>query len=144
MNFKDMILFILNFVTKSLQIELDDFFKKIHNNETTVTKQAFSQACRKVSPKAFICLLDKVNEWFYNNTPFEKYRGYRLLAIDGTILELHNSETLREVFRYIENQNATELAAVASFKDVSPAGVAVVVQLTEVLKKAYLHNLENK
>lgn len=114
MKFNDIILFILNFVKKSLQIELDDFFKKVHKNDVTVTKQAFSQARRKVSPKAFMCLLDKVNEWFYNNTPFEKYRGYRLLAIDGTILELHNSEDLREVFGYIENQNAKVARAQAS------------------------------
>jgi phosphoribosylaminoimidazolecarboxamide formyltransferase / IMP cyclohydrolase len=36
-----------------------------------------------------------------------------------------------------ELKNATGLAAAASFKHVSPAGVAVAVQLTEVLKKAY-------
>lgn len=114
MNFNDIILFILNFVKKSLQIELDDFFKKVRKNDITVTKQAFSQARRKVSPKAFISLLDKVNEWFYNNTPFKKYRGYRLLAIDGTILELHNSMELREVFGYIENQNAKVARAQAS------------------------------
>lgn len=54
MKFNDIILFILNFVKKSLQIELDDFFKKIYKNDTTVTKQAFSQARRKVPPRAFI------------------------------------------------------------------------------------------
>jgi len=36
-----------------------------------------------------------------------------------------------------ELKNATGLAAAASFKHVSPAGVAVAVQLNEVLKKAY-------
>ena len=36
-----------------------------------------------------------------------------------------------------ELKNATGLAAAASFKHVSPAGAAVAVQLTEVLKKAY-------
>ena len=36
-----------------------------------------------------------------------------------------------------ELKNATGLAAAASFKHVSPAGVAVAVKLTEVLKKAY-------
>ena len=53
MKFNDIILFILNFVKKSLQIELDDLFKKVHKGDVTVTKQAFSQARRKVSPEAF-------------------------------------------------------------------------------------------
>ena len=37
-----------------------------------------------------------------------------------------------------ELKDATGLAAAASFKHVSPAGAAVAVQLTEILKKAYL------
>ena len=64
---------------------MDDFFNKVHKNDIRITKQAFSQARRKVSPKAFIHLLNEVNKWFYNDTPFNKYRGYRLLAIDGTV-----------------------------------------------------------
>lgn len=76
--------------------------------------QAFSQARRKVSPKAFIYLLDEVNKWFYKNTPFNTYRGYRLLAIDGTVLQLHNNLELREKFGYIENQNAKVARAQAS------------------------------
>ncbi|MBU3089821.1 hypothetical protein KPL42_15150 [Clostridium gasigenes] len=41
MKFNDIVLFILNFVKKSLQIELDDFFNKVHKGDITVTKQAF-------------------------------------------------------------------------------------------------------
>ncbi|AVP56098.1 transposase IS4 family protein [Clostridium tetani] len=113
MKFTDIILFILNFVKKSLQIELDDFFKKVLDTDVIVTKQAFSQARRKVLPEAFIYLLDKVNEGFYN-VSFKKYHGYRLLAIDGTMLEIHNSEELRNTFGYIENQNAKVARAKAS------------------------------
>lgn len=114
LKFTDIILFILNFVKKSLQIELDDFFNKVQKSDVTITKQAFSQARRKVSPKAFIYLLEEVNKWFYKNTPFNTYRGYRLLAIDGTVIQLHNSAELREKFGYIENQNAKVARAQAS------------------------------
>ena len=114
MKFNDIILFILNFVKKSLQIELDDFFDKVQKSDIRITKQAFSQARRKVSPKAFIHLLNEVNKWFYNDTPFNKYCGYRLLAIDGTVLQLHDSENLRNVFGYIENQNSKVARARAS------------------------------
>lgn len=106
MKFNDIILFILNFVKNSLQIELDDFFNKVHKNDIRITKQAFSQARRKVSPKAFIHLLNEINKWFYNDTPFNKYNGYRLSAIDRIVLQVHDSENLMNVFGYIENQNS--------------------------------------
>lgn len=114
MKFNDIILFILNFVKRSLQIELDDFFKKTSKGDITITKQAFSQARQKVSPEAFIYLLDGVNKKFYEQVPFNKYRGYRLLAIDGTVIQIHNSEKLREIYGYIENQNAKVARAQAS------------------------------
>lgn len=114
MKFNSIILFILNFVKKSLQLELDDFFKKTQKDNQSITKQGFSQARRKVSPKAFIYLLDKVNNWFYNEIDFKKYRGYRLLAIDGTVIEIHNNEELRNTYGYIKNQNANVARARAS------------------------------
>jgi hypothetical protein len=112
MSFKNIILFMINFVKKSLQIELDDFSKIASNSN--VTKQAFSQARQKVSPKAFIHMLNQVNKWYYKDTPFERYRNYRLLAIDGTVLEINNTEELRNEFGYIENQNKKVARARAS------------------------------
>jgi hypothetical protein len=114
MGFKNIILFMINFVKKSLQIELDDFSKIVQENDKNISKQAFSQARHKVSPKAFIHMLNQVNKWFYKDTPFEKYRDYRLLAIDRTVLEIHNNEELREIFGYIENQNTKVARARAS------------------------------
>ncbi len=80
----------------------------------SISKQAFSQARRKISPKAFIKMVDEINKWFYKDTPFKTYHGYRLLAIDGTVLELPNTEELRQVYGYIENQNAQVARARAS------------------------------
>jgi hypothetical protein len=56
MGFKNMILFILNFSTKSLQAELNAFFKNIHATRDGVRKQAFSQGRQKILPEAFIIL----------------------------------------------------------------------------------------
>lgn len=114
MNFKNIIVFILNFVKKSLQLELDDFFKNINNTSSAVTKQAFSEARQKISPAAFIKMSDGIISWFYKDTDFKRYKGYRLLSIDGTILELNNSEKLRSEFGYIENQSMKVARARAS------------------------------
>lgn len=101
-SFQSLILFMLNYTKKSLQIELDGFFKMI--NDQTITKQAFSKARQKILPIAFIKLADTITTWFYEDDDFKTYKGYRLMAVDGSILELNNSETLRQAFGYVENQ----------------------------------------
>jgi IS4 transposase len=105
MTFKSIIIFILNFVKKSLQLELDDFYNDINVTNSYVTKQAFSKARQKISPTAFIKMSDEILKWFYKDTDFKRYRGYRLLSIDGTVLEISNTESLRDKFGYIENQS---------------------------------------
>jgi hypothetical protein len=104
MTFKSIVVFILNFVRKSLQLELDDYFNDINGTNFNVTKQAFSEARQKISPNAFIKMSDEIIKWFYKDTDFKRYKGYRLLSIDGTVLEINNSEKLRIEFGYIENQ----------------------------------------
>lgn len=114
MSFKEMILFMLNFVKKSLQIELDDFFEKIDSKEISITKQGYSEARQKISPAAFIKMANTVTTWYYGDDDFKKYRGYRLLAIDGCVLELNNSKRLREAFGYVENKTIKFARALSS------------------------------
>jgi hypothetical protein len=104
MTFKSIVIFIMNFVKKSLQLELDDFFNGINGTNINVTKQAFSEARQKISPTAFVKMSDEIIKWFYKDTDFKRYKGYRLLGIDGTVLEINNTEKLRNEFGYIENQ----------------------------------------
>jgi hypothetical protein len=114
LGFKNIIVFILNFVTKSLQIELDDFLNLTNGSDISVSKQAFSEARKKISPTAFIKMTDGILKWFYNDTDFKLYKEYRLLAIDGSVLEISNTEELREKFGYVENQSVKVARAQAS------------------------------
>jgi hypothetical protein len=114
MEFQSTIMFMLNFVKKSLQIELDSFFKTFKGVEQSITKQAYSEARQKISPTAFIKLADAITNWFYGDDDFKTFKGYRLSAIDGSVLELNNSATLREYFGYVENQSVKLARALAS------------------------------
>jgi hypothetical protein len=114
MTFKSIIVFMLNFVKKSIQLELDDFFNGTNGTDLNVTKQAFSEARQKISPTAFVKMSDEIIKWFYKDTDFKRFKGYRLLSIDGTILEINNSEKLRDEFGYIENQSMKVARARAS------------------------------
>lgn len=67
MNFSDAVYFILRKITKTMQIELDNFFEKCKESVTNMTKQAFSQLREKINPEAFIDLNDSFINWFYSD-----------------------------------------------------------------------------
>lgn len=115
MGFKETILFILNMVNKTLQIELNNFFEKILLRDDVISKQAFSENRQKINPDAFIQLNDRIVEVIYNESDdYKLWNGYRLSAIDGTTVELPNTEILRNEFGYAKNQHAGVAIARAS------------------------------
>ncbi|MGP7817629.1 hypothetical protein [Niallia sp. 01092] len=85
------ILFMLNFVKKSFQIELDDYFKLIGKEGKCISKQGFSEARKKIKPEAFIKLFDTIVDWYYKKKEWRTFMGYRIFAIDASILEINNS-----------------------------------------------------
>ena len=114
MGFKELILFSINLVKKSLQLELDDFFKVIEGGDDSIRKQSYSEARLKILPEAFSVLFYHVVKWFYNDDSHKKYRGYRLSAIDGSNLEINNSELLRNEFGTQGNHLSKVARALAS------------------------------
>ena len=107
MSFKETIFFMLNSKKKSLQSELNNFFENILKRDDPISKQAFSEARNKIDPKAFIELNDAINEVIYEtHNEYKLWNGYRVSAIDGSIIEIPNTELLRNEYGYIENQNA--------------------------------------
>ena len=107
-------MFSLNFVKKSLQIELDSFFETIKGAENGISKQGYSEARQKISPTAFIKMADTLTAWYYGDDDFKTFNGYRLSAIDGSILEINNSERLRNAFGYAEGKTVKLARAKAS------------------------------
>jgi Transposase DDE domain len=94
------VLILLNFKS-SIQRELDSFFKELNNedfNIRTVTKGAFTKARAKLNPWAFKRLGEIAVEVFYRKAPYSTWHGKRVLAIDGTRLQLPNHPSVVEEF----------------------------------------------
>ncbi len=90
----------MNFKT-SIQRELDSFFKSISNkdfNIREVTKGAFSQARLKLNPWGFQRLNQVAVDSFYQDAPYRTWYGFRVLAVDGTRLNLPNHKSIAETF----------------------------------------------
>lgn len=84
---RKIILFLMNQVQACLQTELDRFFQVLEGAEVAVrrvTKGAFCQARKKFSYRAFVALNQQALDQFYQHGPAKRWRGYRLIACDGT------------------------------------------------------------
>lgn len=82
---------LINFLTKSLQAELDNLFKVLLNKEIPVngaTKGAFSLARKKLNYEAFIELDKDQIGFFYQTVPYKTWHGFRLLGVDGSVARL--------------------------------------------------------
>jgi hypothetical protein len=106
----------LNMVKKSLQLELDSFFEKVLDKGFSVTKQAYHEARQKIKPEIFIEMNNYLCRMAYQEAEdgYERWNGYRLSAIDGSVLQLPDTIELREAFGCIKNQNAEVARASAA------------------------------
>ena len=108
--FSTVLAIVLRKSVKSLQVVLNEWCR---GSAETISASALSQARQKFSHTAFIELLEEcVVKPTYATGKFEKYRGHRLLAIDGSTLRLPTSRELIREFgtvRYMNGQQ--ELAS---------------------------------
>lgn len=101
LTFKQLVVFLMNVVTRSLQKELNHYYKLIQSGQfdiQQISKSAFTQARAKLSHTAFVDLSDMLVEKFYKDAPYMTWLGRRLLAVDGSTLQLPESGSLRAVY----------------------------------------------
>ena len=101
LTFKIVVLIICRGIKRSVQRELDSFFKELHSGDFDIreaTKGAFTQARAKLKHEAFIEMNDNVNETFYKEAPYQVWHNMRLLAADGSRLVLPRHHTVAAEF----------------------------------------------
>ncbi len=88
LNFPTLILYLLNLRKHSNQVELDQFFQTINGGKEPsqhITKSAFFQARKQLSPSAFVELNQQLNDDLYSgHNHYTIWKGHRLCVIDGT------------------------------------------------------------
>lgn len=111
LSFSKTLLFMLNFITKSLSCEIVNFIHYIRSlgqAQNTFTKSAYVQNRKKIKPEVFIHLNQRLVEEFYtdNSAVQTKYNGLRLLAIDGSRINLPQTRELEEIYGVSKNQTS--------------------------------------
>ena len=116
-SFKNIILFELGTLKKTLALETKEFAKRANTEE--FSKQAYSEAREKIEPEAFKELNDDIIEGTYEEE-HKRYEGYVILAIDGSTVQLPNTKKLREMYGGQSNQSEREtvLAKIGIIYDV--------------------------
>jgi len=91
----------LNMVNGSLDSELSRFFQIIQDDPmglTGVTPAAFSKARKKFSYTAFKSLNKSLITDFYASDKVERWNGFRLLAVDGSVTSLPMNKELLDYY----------------------------------------------
>jgi hypothetical protein len=97
LTFGIVIWFLLNLLKRALQDELDEFFKTLTGTQFAVrlvTKSAFCQARQKLKYEAFIEMNQTQVDYFYAALAPVRWRGFRLVAVDGSMGDLPNTPAL--------------------------------------------------
>lgn len=97
--------FLMNMVKGAVPVELTQFFDAMPGGtgHDTVTGSAFSQARRFLKASAFIELNHFVISLFLK-THQKRWQGFRLLAVDGTTINLPNEHTLKDWYGHAQHK----------------------------------------
>lgn len=88
----------LNYVTRPTFTEAVQFFRNVIGVDEFVTQQSLSEARQKVKYEAFQEIFESILSQALTVEDFELFHGYRLLAIDGTTIQLTNVPEMQEAF----------------------------------------------
>jgi len=112
--FSTLVLMILNLPKRSLSIELKSFFT--HIQQKTCSKAAFCLQRAKLKPFFFVLWNRVLIKRFYHhyNERVKRWKGFILLAFDGSILALPNTSKLSAIYKRTSSEKGEHgLAACA-------------------------------
>ena len=100
----DVLLYLIFRTEKCTQSELSKYYSSIGKSNLRISKQAAFKALKKVRPEVFKDLNHNLAKFFYESDLVKTYKGYILLAEDGTTNELHPTKKALDNFGFVGNQ----------------------------------------
>ena len=100
----------MNFLRKSLSLEIETFISVFKSkSRSRFTKSAFVQARKKIKPEVFDKLSHVLLKEFYtdNEAAVKLWKGFRVLAIDGTRITLPFTDELVDIYGKTKNHTET-------------------------------------
>jgi hypothetical protein len=105
LSFSKVVVGLINLMNRSIAVEVAKLLGHLHGAVAPLcSKQAFSQQRQKLKPEAFVALNRQLIAAFYADGDFGKFHGFRLLAMDGSTLELPESQEVVQYYGRAANQ----------------------------------------
>ena len=101
LSFRTVTLLILRLLKSSIKTELKTFYQSVFKTDEIVnwvSDAAFCKARQKIPYRLFIDLYKTIIHYYYSNIGGKRWFHYRLLAVDGSALNLPSSKELLERF----------------------------------------------
>ena len=118
LSFSMNILLILSALKHSIQTGIDQFLIDTDAVFDTYSKQAFSKGRQRILPEAFLELHKRSVEFFYNEADYETYFGHRVLAVDGSKINLPYNRELLDIYGSQKSTNGLIQSLVSCLTDV--------------------------
>ena len=112
------ILLIFACLKRSIQTGTDQFIIDMDTGFNTYSKQAFSKRRQCILPEAFQELYRLSTEFFYKEAGYKTYSGYRILAVDGSKVNLPCNKELMEIYGCQKSTNNLIQSLVSCLTDV--------------------------
>lgn len=130
--FTGLVTFVLNFLTKSMQTEINGFHAHVLKNKDAskkATKQAYAEARYKLKADAFRILYDDTAELAASGEGLAIYNGFRLFAIDGSKIALEDTYSLRSYYGVSGGEKGYATARASVLCDVLNKGLSLDAQI---------------
>jgi len=125
--------------SKSLQNSINDTQLDL-GEDVTITNSAYTQARAKLNYTAFEEFAQMARDIFYKDGEYETYHGFRLLAIDGSVTTLPNTDDVKKEF----NPMKVKCQIKEFSKEVSQARVSCLYDvLNNIAIDASINNKNN-
>lgn len=114
LTFPILILLMVNLRKSSLLREIGLFFQTLTNSAIlnfAITKAAFSKARHRISHLAFVTLNYHLTDFFYQRGPLVRWRGFLLLAIDGSTARLPEIPDITAFFGQLKSSTSQRTMA---------------------------------
>ena len=102
----------------SIQTGTDQFIIDMDTEFNTYSKQAFSKRRQCILQEAFQELYRLSTEFFYKEADYKTYSGYRILAVDGSKVNLPCNKELMEIYGCQKSTNNLIQSLVSCLTDV--------------------------
>lgn len=100
----DVLFYLIFRCEKCTSSEISKYFSDIALPHLRISKQAAFKALKKVNPNVFLNLIHAFAVFFYDSALVKTYKGFILLAEDGTSHELRPTDESLDRFGFIVNQ----------------------------------------